>query len=104
LAKIRLTASETAIRTALALKSGDRDIKMTAGHAHAGHDHSGGIGARHLCRTASRSSIRRLGYGDHDVHCVNAHGKMTAIHADTLVKIRLAASETATRAVFTLKT
>ena len=37
------------------------------------------------------------------VHCVKAHGKMTACHADMLVKIRQAASETAIRAVFALK-
>ena len=56
---------------------------------------------------ASEPAIRvelALKSGDHDVHCGEAHGKMTAIHADTLVKIRLAASETAIRAVFTLKT
>ena len=37
------------------------------------------------------------------VHCVKAHDKMTACHADTSVKIRLAASESAIRAVFALK-
>ena len=43
-----LAASETAIRTVLALQSGDHDIKMTACHAHVGQDHSGGIAAAEL--------------------------------------------------------